>query len=76
VAAATAVAQHLPAPVALRVTATAFRAYTQGMSTVLVVCGGLLVAGALLMLAFLPARAPGHSAESVPAVPPEPVAGY
>lgn len=75
VAAATAVARRLPPPAAARVQGAAFHAYVQGMSTVLVACGILLVAGAVLMLLFLPARAEHAIVQHAPAAPREPVAG-
>lgn len=74
VAAATTVALHLPPPVAALLTATAFRAYVQGMSAVLWVCASLLTAGAILMVLLLPARATSVTAERIPSVPSEPVA--
>jgi DHA2 family multidrug resistance protein-like MFS transporter len=74
IAAAVGVAHHLPAATGARVTGAAFVAYVQGLSTVLVVCAGLLVAGAALMLLFLPARPRVHDVGSGSAAVAEPVA--
>jgi DHA2 family multidrug resistance protein-like MFS transporter len=57
VAVAAAVAHHLPAPLGAQLLRAAQEAYSQGMGDVLLVTGGLTVAGALLMALFLPARA-------------------
>jgi EmrB/QacA subfamily drug resistance transporter len=57
VASATSAARHLPPETARLLLRAAFDAYASGMSTVLIVCAGLMAAGALLMLLFLPARA-------------------
>ena len=57
VAGAAAVAQHLPGPMARTLVHAAHDAYAQGMAEVLLVCSGLMVAGALLVLLLLPARA-------------------
>jgi DHA2 family multidrug resistance protein-like MFS transporter len=58
VAVAAAVARHLPGMLGDQLLRSAESAYSQGMSDVLVVTAGLLVAGAMLMVLFLPARAP------------------
>jgi MFS transporter, DHA2 family, multidrug resistance protein len=57
VAIAATVARHLPGPLGDRLLRAAETAYSQGMSDVLLVTAGLLVAGAVLMALFLPARA-------------------
>jgi len=57
-AVAAAVAHHLPAALGGPLLRAAEVAYAQSMSDVLVVTAGLLVAGAVLMTLFLPARAP------------------
>jgi len=57
VAVAAAAAHRLPAPLGSELLRAAQVAYSQGMSDVLLVTGGLTVAGALLMALFLPARA-------------------
>jgi EmrB/QacA subfamily drug resistance transporter len=75
VAAAVRVAQHLPGRAGGRLVQAAFVSYAHGMSTVLVVCAGLMLGGALLMLLFLPARAPSPAEpemQPVPAVPAAP----
>jgi hypothetical protein len=63
VAGAAAVAQHLPGPLAAALVGAAHNAYVQGMDDVLLVCAGMMVAGALLIALFLPARAAdaGHT---------------
>jgi len=58
VAVAAAVARHLPSPLGERLLRAAQDAYVAGMSDVLMVTAGMLVVGAVLMAAFLPARAP------------------
>lgn len=58
VAAVASAAQHLPPQAARPLLRAAFDAYASGMSAVLVVGAGLMAAGALLMLLFLPAREP------------------
>jgi MFS transporter, DHA2 family, multidrug resistance protein len=58
VAVAAAVAHHLPAPLGGQVLRAAQDAYVLGMSDVLVVTADMMVAGALLMALFMPARAP------------------
>jgi EmrB/QacA subfamily drug resistance transporter len=72
VAAAVAVAQHLSPQVATRLTQAAFISYAQGLSTVLRLCAWLVIAGAILMLLFLPARA---ARETVAAEQPVPLEG-
>jgi MFS transporter, DHA2 family, multidrug resistance protein len=62
VAVAAAVARHLPGPLGERLLRLAETAYSQGMSDVLLATAGLLVAGAVLMALFLPARA-SHAEE-------------
>jgi hypothetical protein len=62
VAVAAAVAQHLPGAIGAHVLRVAQEAYVQGMSEVLMVTTGVMVAGAVLMAAFLPGRT--SSAES------------
>jgi hypothetical protein len=66
------VAQHLSPQVATRLTQAAFISYAQGMSTVLRLCAWLVIAGAILMLLFLPARA---ARETVAAEQPVPLEG-
>ena len=58
VAVAAAVAHHLPDPLGGRLLRAAQEAYSQGMSDVMVVGAVVMVAGAILMAVFLPARAP------------------
>ena len=58
VALAAAVAAHLPSPLAARVLRVAQDAYVLGMSDVLLVTAGMLLVGAVLMAAFMPAHAP------------------
>lgn len=65
VAAAVTAARQLPGAVGASVTRAAFSAYAEGMSTVLLICAGGMVAGALLMLLFLPARARGSEPAAV-----------
>jgi DHA2 family multidrug resistance protein-like MFS transporter len=57
VAVAAAVAQHLPGPLAARLLRAAQDAYVGGMSDVLLVTAAMMVVGAALMAAFMPARA-------------------
>jgi hypothetical protein len=57
VAVAAAAARHLPPPLGSQLLHAAQVAYSQGMSDVLLVTGGITVAGAVLMALFLPARA-------------------
>jgi DHA2 family multidrug resistance protein-like MFS transporter len=74
VAGAAVVAQHLPAGVAGALLSSAHQAYASGMSQVLVVCTILMVAGSILVLLFLPARAPaaGRGVDEQPAEAPTP----
>jgi len=58
VAVAAVVAHHLPGALGAQVLRAAQDAYVNGMSDVLIVTAGMTVVGALLMAAFLPARAP------------------
>jgi DHA2 family multidrug resistance protein-like MFS transporter len=58
VAVAAAVAQHLPGPLAARLLRAAQDAYVIGMSDVMLVTAGVMVVGAVLMAAYLPAHAP------------------
>jgi len=57
VAGAAAVAGHLPGPVAGPLLRLSHQAYANGMAEVMLVSAGVLVAGALLVALFLPARA-------------------
>jgi EmrB/QacA subfamily drug resistance transporter len=57
VAVAAAIAQHLPGPLATRVLRAAQEAYVNGMSDVMLVTAGMMLAGAVLMALFMPARA-------------------
>jgi EmrB/QacA subfamily drug resistance transporter/deazaflavin-dependent oxidoreductase (nitroreductase family) len=57
VAGAAAVARHVPGPVAGPLLQASHDAYTKGMAEVMLVSAGVLVAGALLIAMFLPARA-------------------
>jgi hypothetical protein len=59
VAGATAAAHHLPGPVGQPLIRAADDAYARGMAEVLLVAAGLMVAGAVLVALFLPARAAG-----------------
>ena len=68
VAVAAAVAHELPAPLGAAVLRAAQEAYVQGMSDVLIVCAIVMAIGAVLMAAFLPARAPRVEAAE-PATP-------
>ena len=58
VAVAAVVAHHLPGPLGAQVLRAAQDAYVNGMSDVLIVTAGMTAVGAVLMAAFLPARAP------------------
>ena len=58
VAVAAVIAQHLPAPLGARLLRAAQDAYVGGMSDVLVITAALMLAGAVVMAAFMPARAP------------------
>jgi len=57
VAVAAAVARHLPSPLGARLLRAAQDAYSQGMSEVMLVSAAMMIAGAILMALFLPARA-------------------
>lgn len=57
VAVAAAVAQHLPAALAARLLRAAQEAYVNGMSEVMLLTAGMMLVGAVLMAAFMPARA-------------------
>ena len=67
VAVAAAAAAHLPAPLAAALLRAAQEAYVHGMADVLHVTVGMLIAGAVLMAAFLPSRP--RAAEPRPAEP-------
>ena len=67
VAGAAAVARHLPGPDASALLRASHEAYANGMAEVMLVSTGVVVAGALLVALFLPARA-AHT-ESQDAVP-------
>ena len=62
VAVAAAVAHRLPAPLGGQVLRAAQDAYVLGMSDVLMVTAAMMVVGAVLMAAFMPARAPRPAA--------------
>jgi EmrB/QacA subfamily drug resistance transporter len=62
VAVAAAVAHRLPAPLGGQVLRAAQDAYVLGMSDVLLVTAAMMVVGAVLMAAFMPARAPRPAA--------------
>jgi Na+/melibiose symporter-like transporter len=64
VAAAAAVAHHLPAPLAGALLRAAYDAYAGGMADVMLVCAGVALAGALLVGVLLPARAADTDWES------------
>ncbi|HKF16725.1 MAG TPA: MFS transporter [Candidatus Dormibacteraeota bacterium] len=57
VAGAAAVARHVPGPLAGPLLQASHDAYASGMAEVMLVSAGVLVAGALLIALFLPARA-------------------
>lgn len=65
VAVAAAVAHRLPAPLGGQVLRAAQDAYVLGMSDVLLVTAAMMVAGAVLMAAFMPARAPRPAAAEI-----------
>jgi hypothetical protein len=68
VAGAAVVAQHLPGPLAGPLVRAAHDAYASGMAEVLLVCTGLMVAGAILVALFLPSRvAETHSRQGAAA---------
>jgi MFS transporter, DHA2 family, multidrug resistance protein len=56
VAGAAAVAQHLPGPLAGPLLRAAHDAYANGMADVLLVCTGVMIAGALLVALFMPGK--------------------
>ena len=58
VAVAAALAHRLPDPAGAQLLRAAQDAYSQGMSEVMLVSAAMMVAGAVLMALFLPARAP------------------
>ena len=60
VAVAAALAQHIPGPAGEHLLRAAQDAYSQGMSEVMLVSAGMMIAGAVLMALFLPARAESH----------------
>jgi hypothetical protein len=66
VAGAAAAARHLPDPLAGSLVQAADHAYARGMADVLLVCAGLMLAGALLVALFLPARAVDTSHAETP----------
>jgi MFS transporter, DHA2 family, multidrug resistance protein len=66
VAAAAAVAQDLPGPLAVALRRAAYDAHASGMADVMLVCAGVAVVGALLVALLLPARAV-TSGEGAPA---------
>jgi DHA2 family multidrug resistance protein-like MFS transporter len=73
VAVAAAIARHLPSPLGARLLRSAQESYSQGMSEVMLVSAAMMIAGAILMALFLPARAPrteepAASTDRVPAV--------
>jgi hypothetical protein len=67
VAGAAAVAHHLPGPLAGPLRHAADDAYANGMAEVLLVCTGLMVAGAVLVALFMPSRKVGSDEAPVPA---------
>ena len=67
VAVAAAVARHLPSPLGARLLRAAQESYSQGMSEVMLVSAAMMIAGAILMALFLPARAP-HAEEPAEAI--------
>jgi hypothetical protein len=56
VAVAAAIARHLPSPLGAQLLRAAQDAYSQGMSEVMLVSAAMMIAGAILMALFLPAR--------------------
>jgi len=68
VAVAAAVARHLPSPLGDRLLRAAQDAYSQGMAEVMLVSAVIMVAGAVLMAIFLPARAPREADDEIPAM--------
>ena len=65
VAVAAAIARHLPSPLGARLLRAAQDAYSQGMSEVMLVSAAMMIAGAILMALFLPARSPLPAGERV-----------
>jgi hypothetical protein len=61
VAVAAALARHLPGPAGAHLLRAAQDAYSQGMSEVMLVSAVMMIAGAILVALFLPARAPRQS---------------
>jgi hypothetical protein len=53
---AAAVASHLPPDVGRRLIRAAHEAYSQGMSEVMLICAGMMLVGAVLILLFFPTR--------------------
>src|SRR4029077_1274002 len=73
VAVAAAVARHLPSPLGARLLRAAQESYSLGMSEVMLVSAAMMIAGAILMALFLPAKAkpvdePSAAIEGVAAV--------
>jgi MFS transporter, DHA2 family, multidrug resistance protein len=66
---AAAVAQHLPGPLAGPLFRAAKVAYAQGMSEVLLVSAGLVIAGAVLVALFMPGRATSAATAEAEASP-------
>ncbi len=64
VAVAAALAHRLPDPAGAQLLRAAQGAYSQGMSEVMLVSAAMMIAGAVLMALFLPARAPETTHES------------
>jgi EmrB/QacA subfamily drug resistance transporter len=56
VAVAAAIARHLPSPLGAQLLRAAQDAYSHGMSEVMLVSAAMMIAGAILMALFLPAR--------------------
>ena len=65
IAGAHAIAGHLPAPIGAAVARAANEAYTQGMAEVMLVSAGLVLATAIAVAVFLPARVSPIEAEHV-----------
>jgi EmrB/QacA subfamily drug resistance transporter len=70
VAVAAVIARHLPSPIGARLLRAAQDAYSQGMSDVMLVSAAMMIAGAILIALFLPARAPSESHEETPELKP------
>src|SRR5260370_239486 len=64
VAVGAAVARPLPSPIGARLLRAAQESYSQGMSEVMLVSAAMMIAGAILMALFLPARAPQESPQT------------